>query len=280
MSAAGQPSVLDAIVAAAHRRVEVARARRGFDALERALADGPSRASGASPGAFARALSAPGVRVIAECKRRSPSRGILRADYDPVAIASRYQDVGAAAVSVLTEPGFFDGSLDHLVAVRAACPELPVLRKDFTVDAYQIAEAAVAGASAVLLIVAALDQPTLERLLGYAAQVGVDVLTEVHDEEEAHRAVDAGAAIVGVNNRNLKTLEVSLDTSHRLAPLLASARVRVAESGLRSGADVAALMRAGYDAFLVGERFMTDADPGEGLAAMLAQAREAAGDAA
>ena len=289
---AGVPSVLDAIVAAAWKRVEVARERVSRDELERALAgrDGSHRGS-----SFARALTtggelAPraerpagtagptfsGIRVIAECKRRSPSKGVLRADYDPVTIAGQYVEAGAAAVSVLTEPGFFDGALEHLVAVRAAHPTLPLLRKDFTIDEYQIAEAAVAGASAVLLIVAALKQAVLVRLLGYAAAIGVDVLTEVHDEDEAHRAIDAGAIIVGVNNRNLKTLAVSIETSHRVAPIIASARVRVAESGLRTGADLVALQAAGYGAFLIGERFMTEANPGDGLARVIAEARTAA----
>jgi indole-3-glycerol phosphate synthase len=275
MSQAHGPSVLDTIVAAARRRVEVARERRSLADLERALADRAGTAGPTGTGAFLASLEQPGIRVIAECKRRSPSKGVLRPEYDPVAIASAYARAGAAAVSVLTEPGFFDGDLEHLIAVRQAQPSLPLLRKDFTVDAYQIAEAAVAGASAVLLIVAALDQETLVALLRYAHGVGVDVLTEVHDEDEARRAIDAGATIVGVNNRNLKTLEVSIETSFRVAPLITSARVRVAESGLRSGADLAALHGAGYGAFLIGERFMTDADPGEGLARVIAEATQA-----
>lgn len=266
MSAPQVPSVLDAIVAAAYSRVDVARARESLAAVEARAAAVPRAAS------FLEALAAPGVRVIAECKRRSPSRGVLRAEYDPVDIAGQYGAAGAAAISVLTEPGFFDGHLDHLVAVHAAHPRLPLLRKDFVVDEYQIAEAVAAGASAVLLIVAALDQASLRRLLAYAAQAGLDVLTEVHDEDEARRAIDAGAAIVGVNNRNLKTLEVSVETSHRVAPLIASARVRVAESGLRTGADLAALHAAGYQAFLIGERFMTDARPGDGLARVITDA--------
>lgn len=200
---------------------------------------------------------------------------MLRGDYDPVAIAGSYGRAGAAAISVLTEPGFFDGHLDHLKAVHAAHPDVPLLRKDFVVDEYQIAEAVAAGASAVLLIVAALEQAVLRRLLAYARQVGIDVLTEVHDEDEARRAIDAGAAIVGVNNRNLKTLAVSIDTSFRVAPLIASASVRVAESGLRSGGDLASLSQAGYGAFLIGERFMTAADPGAGLAAVIADATRA-----
>ena len=216
--------------------------------------------------------------MIAECKRRSPSKGVLRQTYDPVAIAGAYAAAGAAAVSVLTEPTFFDGALEHLINVRRAQPSLPLLRKDFTVDEYQIAEAAVAGASAVLLIVAALDQVTLARLLAYADDVGLDVLTEVHDEDEARRAIDAGATIVGVNNRNLKTLAVSIETSRRIAPIVASARVRVAESGLRTGEDLARLREAGYHAFLMGERFMTEPEPGAALARVMADA-DAAGEA-
>ena len=273
------PSVLDSIVAAAWKRVEVARERRSLADLERAARRGPGQRVPLSsrlgqPG-FMASLQQPGIRVIAECKRRSPSKGVLRPQYDPVAIAGQYVTAGAAAISILTEPGFFDGALDHLVAVHAAHPDMPLLRKDFTVDEYQIAEAAVAGASAVLLIVAALEQPVLVRLLAYAAQAGIDVLTEVHDEDEAHRAMDAGATIVGVNNRNLKTLEVSVETAHRVAPIIASARVRVAESGLRTGADLARLHEAGYGAFLIGERFMTEANPGEGLASIIGEARAA-----
>ena len=263
------PSVLDAIVASSMKRVEVARLRRPLSDLEAAF---PST----RPASFLASLEQPGIRVIAECKRRSPSRGILRHEYDPVAIAGQYQAAGAAACSVLTEPGFFDGDLDHLTAVHAAHPDLPLLRKDFVVDEYQIAEAIVAGASAVLLIVAALEQGELTRLLDYAAGVDIDVLTEVHDEEEAIRAIDAGAAIVGVNNRNLKTLEVSVETSRRVSPLIAAARVRVAESGLRTGADLVALQAHGYGAFLIGERFMTDPNPGDSLASVLADAAEAA----
>ncbi len=269
MSGQTVPSVLDAIVAAARKRVEVARERVGLADLERRLGGDTSTAS------FQDALGQPGVRVIAECKRRSPSRGVLRQDYDPVAIAGQYARAGAAAISVLTEPGFFDGHLDHLAAVHASRPGLPLLRKDFVVDEYQIAEAAASGASAVLLIVAALDQQTLTRLLAYAAALPIDVLTEVHDEDEARRAMEAGARIVGVNNRDLRTLAVSLETSFRVAPLIAAADVRVAESGLRTGDDLAGLASAGYHAFLIGERFMTDDDPGDGLARVIAEANAA-----
>lgn len=270
MSMASPPSVLEAIVAAARRRVEVARDRRSLASLERALCDAPPVRAG-----FLASLQQPGIRVIAECKRRSPSRGVLREHYDAPAIAKQYARAGAAAVSVLTEPAFFDGHLDHLAAVHAAQPGLPLLRKDFVVDEYQIAEAAMAGASAVLLILASLDQAAYLGLQRYAAQIGLDVLTEVHDATEARRAVDSGAEIVGVNNRDLKTLEVSIETSYRLAPLLAPVTLSVAESGLRTGADLAALHAAGFRAFLVGERFMTAVDPGDGLARTMADATSA-----
>lgn len=260
------PSVLDSIVSAARKRVEAARDRVSFDALERRI-PAVSRVS------FADALAEPGIRVIAECKRRSPSKGVLRRAYDPVTIAGQYVAAGASAISVLTEPTFFDGHLEHLEAVHAAQPDTPLLRKDFIVDRYQIAEAAIAGASAVLLIVAALDDDELRDLLAYAATVGLDVLTEVHDEEEARRAIDAGAGIVGVNNRNLRTLEVSVETSRRLAPLLTGARLRVAESGLRSAETLRELAAGGYDAFLIGERFMTEPEPGAALGAVLTAAR-------
>jgi indole-3-glycerol phosphate synthase len=265
------PSVLETIVAAARRRVEVARERLPLDDLEARVAtsSGERRAARAEE-----ALRGTGVHVIAECKRRSPSKGILRHAYDPASIAAAYQSAGAAAISVLTEPAFFDGDLTHLEAVRARV-SVPVLRKDFTVDRYQIAEAYVAGADLVLLIVAAVDQTSLTDLLAYAGALDMGVLVEVHDEDEARRAVDAGARIIGVNNRNLKTLAVSLETSYRVARDLPASCIRVAESGLRTGADLAGLAAAGFDAFLMGERFMTEPDPGAALAQVLGDAARA-----
>ena len=169
------------------------------------------------------------LRIIAECKRRSPSRGVLRPDYDPVAIAPGYAQAGAAAISVLTEPTFFDGSLEHLHAVRAAVG-IPVLRKDFIVSEYQLLEARAAGADAVLLIVAALDPQSLTALHARASTLGLDVLVEVHDADELSLALDAGARIIGVNNRNLRTLEVDVarvgdaDRAHAARDRVASAR--------------------------------------------------------
>ena len=207
-------------------------------------------------------------RVIAECKRRSPSRGVLRPAYDPVAIAKSYERAGAAAISVLTEPTFFDGALEHLEGVRHAV-SVPVLRKDFTVSAYQLHEARAAGADAVLLIVAALEPQALAVLHAQAAAMGLDVLVEVHSMEELSAAVDAGARIVGVNNRNLRTLEVDLRVSETLIARMPRGVVAVSESGLKTAADLVHLRQLGYDAFLIGERFMVDGDPGAQLEALL-----------
>jgi indole-3-glycerol phosphate synthase len=221
---------------------------------------------------FRASLAASGPRVIAECKRRSPSRGVLRAAYDPVAIARGYSAAGAAAVSILTEPTFFDGELDHLAAVRAAV-QTPLLRKDFIVDSYQLLEARVAGADAVLLIAAALPYDELLALSVIARDLGMDVLVEVHDEAELQCASETGADLIGVNNRNLRTLAVDVEASFRLAALMPPHVLAVAESGLKSGDDIRRLKAAGYQAFLIGERFMTAPEPGAALAALLADAR-------
>jgi indole-3-glycerol phosphate synthase len=206
--------------------------------------------------------------IIAECKRRSPSRGVLRAEYDPVAIASAYERAGAAAISVLTEPTFFDGDLAHLRQVRAAV-RLPLLRKDFIVDEYQLFEARAAGADAVLLIVAALEPDELRRLHTRAEALGLDVLVEIHSDDELAAARDAGARIVGVNNRNLRTLTVDVEASERLIAKIAPGIVAVSESGLKTAADLRRLGAAGYHAFLIGERFMAAVDPGSALQELL-----------
>jgi indole-3-glycerol phosphate synthase len=255
--------LLEAVVASARRSAEERERRAGWTEIRRALGEPRRQAH-----AFRDALTAGGIRVIAECKRRSPSRGILRSAYRPAEIAAGYEAAGAAALSVLTEPTFFDGSLDHLRDVRRAVT-IPVLRKDFVVTEYQIAEAAAAGADAVLLIVAALAAGDLPALLGAAGRYGVEALVEVHDRDELGRAVDAGATVVGVNSRNLRTLEVTTSTLDDLAPHIPERTVAVAESGLKTAADLARLRAAGYDAFLIGERFMVEADPGRALAELL-----------
>jgi len=263
--AGGTDDLLRTIVAATRRSVDVRAAAEPMAELARRVAARPAR-----PGAFRQALARTDrVNVIAECKRRSPSRGLLRPSYDPAAIARGYEAAGAAAISVLTEPTFFDGSLDHLRAVRAAV-EIPILRKDFIVGEYQLLEARLAGADAVLLIVAALDVVTLHRLLGRAQALGLDVLVEVHDAAELAVAIEGGAGIIGVNNRNLRDLTVTVETSYRLIGAMPAGIVAVSESGLKSADDLLKLRVAGYRGFLLGERLMTSPDPGTALRALLA----------
>ena len=269
MTIAPQPerrrmNLLAAIVAATRARVDAAIEREPRAALER-------RAAARTPDgrAFADRLSRRGeINVIAECKRRSPSRGVLRVAYDPVAIASGYQRAGAAAISVLTEPGFFDGSLEHLAAVRAAVT-VPLLRKDFIVHEYQLLEARAAGADAVLLIVAALEDRDLDALARAAADLGLAVLVEVHDADECRRAAAIGARLIGVNNRNLRTLQVDLDASRAVAEVLPASAIGVSESGLKTPADLQAMKALGYQAFLMGERFMIEPDPGAALGRLI-----------
>ncbi len=220
--------------------------------------------------AFAARLGrADAVNIIAECKRRSPSRGVLRSAYDPVAIATAYERGGAAAISVLTEPGFFDGSLDHLIAVRDAV-KIPLLRKDFMVHEYQLLEARAAGADAILLILAALNDADLRRLADGAQALGLAALVEVHDLKECDRALNAGASIIGVNNRNLRTLQVDLEASHVIAARIPRDVIGVSESGLKTPADLQSMKALGYRAYLMGERFMVDPDPGAALAGLIA----------
>ena len=258
------PDLLGAIVAATQSRVEAAIAGEPRAELERrAMARTPNGAG------FTARLSRPDtVNIIAECKRRSPSRGVLRSAYDPVAIAAAYERAGAAAISVLTEPGFFDGSLLQLVAVRDAVT-IPVLRKDFMVHEYQLLEARAAGADAILLIVSALSDADLRRLLDDARSLGLAALVEVHDLEECDRALGAGALLIGVNNRNLRTLHVDLDASRVIAARIPKGVIGISESGLKTPADLAAMKALGYQAFLMGERFMVDPDPGAALAGLL-----------
>jgi indole-3-glycerol phosphate synthase len=259
--------LLETIVAGIRRSLQVRENEEPLARLAERAAPLPSRG-----GRFQAALSRTDqFNVIAECKRRSPSRGVLRADYDPAAIAAAYAAAGAAAISVLTEPTFFDGSLAHLAAVRAAV-EVPLLRKDFIVSEYQLLEAKVSGADAVLLIVAALRPVELKVLHDHARRHGLDVLVEVHDATELSIAIDAGARIIGVNNRNLRTLEVDVHASETLIRQIPADVIAVSESGLKTADDLVRLKTLGYRAFLIGERLMGAADPGSELKDLIATA--------
>ena len=202
--------------------------------------------------------------MIAEIKKASPSRGVLLEEFQPAELAAKYQEGGAAALSVLTDRDFFQGSLADLGAARAAA-ELPVIRKDFTVAEYHVWEAAAHGADAILLIVAVLDEVRLRAFRELAAEFGMAALVEVHDRHELEIALQSGAEIVGVNNRDLRTFQVSLETSAALAPEIPASVIKVSESGIFSGADVRRLMAAGFDAFLVGEHLMKSGDPAAAL---------------
>ena len=256
------PDLLAAIVAATRRIGEIRQAQCPAQTLARQQARTPR--GDVFEGAVSEANRAGEPRVIAECKRRSPSKGVLRQDYDPAAHARAYAAAGAAAISVLTEPTFFDGSPDHLRAVRAIV-DIPILRKDFIVSEYQLIEAAALGADAALLIVAALDQNELTLLLQAAARLRLAALVEVHNREELRRAVDAGARVIGVNSRNLRTLTVHPEVLADVAAEIPHGVIAVAESGIRTRDDIARLSAAGYHAFLVGERLITQPDPGIAL---------------
>lgn len=247
-------SYLDAIVAA-HRAVAAADTRP-LDALAERAGDLPATRP------FIAALVADDdLAVIAEVKRRSPSKGPLALDLDPASLARSYQCGGAACLSVLTDDAYFGGSAADLAEARSAC-ELPVLRKDFTVDVRDVVDARLMGADAVLLIVAALDDSLLARCLDLAARLGLAALVEVHDAEELARAASLGATLVGVNQRNLMTFEVDRGLAVRLRERMPPNVVSVAESGVRGAEDAVALAAAGYDAVLVGETLLTSSDPG------------------
>ncbi|NBJ16507.1 MAG: indole-3-glycerol phosphate synthase TrpC [Dehalobacter sp. 4CP] len=213
-------------------------------------------------GVFASALTAgrlskdkAGISIIAEVKKASPSKGVLVPDFDYLQIASMYEQLGAAAISVLTEQDYFLGSPDYLREIRESV-KIPLLRKDFMIDPYQIYEAKVLGADAILLIVKILDDQQLKEFLGIAEQIGLDCLVEVHDEAEAARAMAAGASIIGINNRNLETFEVDLNHSRRIAAMIPDHLIKVSESGIHTGEDILTVQAWGFDAVLVGEAFM------------------------
>lgn len=259
---------LDDILASIRRDLEVRKQTADVPDLER-------RAARHTPRGFAKTLgdrSRSGAAVIAELKKASPSRGLIRTDFKVASLAQALEKSGASALSVLTEEHFFQGSLENLRAASDAT-SLPCLRKDFIVDEFQILEARANRADAILLIAAALDDAELRRLTEAAHTQNLDVLCEVHDAEEAARALDLGCDAIGVNNRNLRNFEVNLETSVQLAELLPTNTVRVAESGIHTAADIAQLRAAGFDAFLIGESLMRHLDPGTALKALLAETK-------
>lgn len=218
---------------------------------------------------FHAALTAHAPAIISEIKKASPSRGVIARDFDPARLARQYQAGGASALSVLTDEAFFQGALADLEAARAAC-DLPVLRKDFTLFGDHVLEAAAHGADAILLIAAILETAEIRRLAGMAAEFEMAALVEVHDEPDLAKAVDAGATIIGVNNRDLTTFQVTLATSLALAPLIPAGVVKISESGIFSAADVAGLRAAGFHAFLVGEHLMRSPDPAAAVRELVA----------
>jgi indole-3-glycerol phosphate synthase len=261
-------TVLDRILSVKQQEVAAARASLGDAAIRRAAA---ARSEADPPRGFERALrakiSAGRCAVIAEIKKASPSRGVLRHDFDPAAIAASYAAHGAACLSVLTDSRFFQGGLADLAAARGACA-LPVLRKDFVVDAYQVHEARAHGADCVLLIVAALADAQLAELEGCALELGMDVLVEVHDAGELERALRLRSPLVGINNRDLRTFDVSLETTLSQLAMVPPDRLVVTESGILATADVSRMRTAGVQAFLVGEAFMRAPDPGVALSGL------------
>lgn len=255
-------TILDKIMARKREEVAARRARTSLGVLEGRISEqGPPRG-------FAAALQARAAEgqpaVIAEVKKASPSKGVIREDFQPAQIARSYQSGGATCLSVLTDIDFFQGADEYLQQAREAC-ELPVLRKDFTADPYQVVEARAIGADAILLIAAVLDDGQMMELAATALEVGVDVLVEVHDRQELERALELATPLVGVNNRNLHTFETSLDTTLELLPHIPAQRLPVTESGIHTVDDVARMREHNVNAFLVGEAFMRAPQPGEKL---------------
>jgi len=258
---------LSEIIAATRRRLASKRRVADVRALER-------QASEHAPRGFRRSLAeaaSKGVAIIAELKKASPSKGLIRASFDPAALARELEEGGAAALSVLTEPEFFQGSLLNL-QIASESTSLPCLRKDFIVEEIQIVEARARRADAILLIVAALEQPELQRLAARAREQQLDVLCEAHDEDELQRALDSGCELIGVNSRDLRTFRVDLNTAFRVAKKFPKGILAVAESGIDSASDIAELRSVGYEAFLIGESLMKAAFPGSALRRLLGAA--------
>ena len=255
--------ILDDIVA--HKKEELKEAKKKLPLVELV-----SAAAEVSPAVDFTDLHArtPGVKIISEIKRASPSRGVIRDDFDHFSIAREYEDSGAFALSVLTDRRFFGGDISYLSDIRTRSA-LPILRKDFTIDPYQVYEARCHGADLVLLIVAVLDRGRIEEYHSLARSLGMNCIVEVHGEEELETALLAGSEIIGINNRDLRTFDVSLDTSRRLSGMVPEGKIIISESGISSVRDMEGLMACGIDTFLIGETFMKAESPGEALRGFL-----------
>jgi indole-3-glycerol phosphate synthase len=251
-------TILEKIMHSKMHELIGAKSKLPASSLEAALENAPQVRS------FKAALMRKSPAIIAEIKKASPSAGLIREDFDPLKIAEEYQKAGAAALSIITEVQHFQGGLENLASVRWHV-KLPLLRKDFIVDSYQILEARHAGADAILLIAALLDASDLKTLIGAAERYRMDALVEVHSESELRKALDAGANLIGVNNRDLRTFTVSLETSIKLARNMPKGVLTISESGIRNAEDIQRLMGAGYQGFLVGEQLMRAASPGAAL---------------
>ncbi len=259
---AAAPTILRRILARKREEVAGRRSRRPLGSLERAAGDRGSARGFAA--ALQRRVARSEPAVIAEVKKASPSKGVIRADFRPAQIAESYHRGGAACLSVLTDVDFFQGADEYLQQARDAC-DLPVLRKDFTVDPYQVVEARAIGADAVLLIVAALADEQMRELASAAAETGLDVLVEVHDRAELERALELATPLIGINNRDLHTFDTRLETTLDLLPHIPAGRTVITESGIHTAADVALMRDHGVHAFLVGEAFMRAPEPGDRL---------------
>lgn len=247
---------LEEILQYKYAEVTVKKEQTPIENLKRDLKNAPPTRS------FRQSLQGGSVRLIAEIKKASPSKGLLCPEFDPVKLARVYEASGAAAISVLTDQKFFQGSLEYLKQVKAETIKTPVLRKDFIIDRYQLFEAGAYGADAVLLIAAAITEPELKDLINQALELGLDSLVEVHNLMELEAALSAGADLIGINNRNLKTFEVDLETTYQLLKLIPKDKIVVSESGIKDGHDIRRLAQAGVNAALVGESVVTAADPG------------------
>jgi indole-3-glycerol phosphate synthase len=267
MAKPGTPDILKKIVANKRREVEQLKLDHPMSELRQRIDEGGNPA----PLNLAGALMGDEVRVIAEVKKASPSKGLLRPDFDPTALAEAYATNGAAAVSVLTDADYFQGSVQHLAEVRRALTPhgIPVLRKEFIVDPYQVYEARAYGADAILLIVSVLTATEIGELMSVAGELWMQCLVEVHDEDELQIALEIGAEIVGINNRNLHTFVTDLSVTERLAPMVPQGKIVVSESGIDTRDDIGRVARAGAHAVLIGEALVTAADPGKRLRGLL-----------